>query len=84
FTLGYYIWKPFREKNAVKHQQLLLVATLTYIVILYTLLALASPNMGSLARYKIGASPFLIYLLSLPLSFYLYQILPPRVNKPRS
>ena len=39
-----------------------LVATLTYIVVLGSLLAFASPNFGSLVRYKVAFLPFLVFL----------------------
>lgn len=49
---------------------LLLMGGLTYISLLAILLALASPNFGSLSRYKVGFLPFMAYLLHIPLSQY--------------
>lgn len=49
---------------------ILLVGTLTYITLLAILLALASPNLGSLSRYKVGFLPLMAYLLHIPLSQY--------------
>ncbi len=40
-----------------------LLALLLYTVLLATLLALSSPNFGTLLRYKVGFLPFLAYLL---------------------
>jgi hypothetical protein len=42
---------------------ILLVAAVIYILLLATLLALASPNFGSLARYRVGFLPFLVYIV---------------------
>lgn len=42
---------------------LLLLSTLLYIVFLAVLMAFASPNFGTLMRYKIGFLPLFIYLL---------------------
>ncbi|MBC8109901.1 MAG: hypothetical protein H7Y04_02455 [Verrucomicrobia bacterium] len=43
---------------------LLGLAGLTYILLLAMLLAFSSPNLGTLARYKVVFLPFLVYLLS--------------------
>lgn len=49
---------------------LLLMGGITYILLLAILLAIASPNFGSLSRYKVGFLPFMAYLLHIPLSRY--------------
>ncbi len=50
--------KLFRSPNRI-----LVVAIITYILILATFLALSTPNLGTLSRYKVGFLPFLVYLL---------------------
>ena len=42
--------------------RLWIAAAMTYIVVLGTLLAFASPNFGSLVRYKVAFLPFLVFL----------------------
>jgi hypothetical protein len=42
---------------------ILLLAAMIYILLLATLLGLASPNFGSLARYRVGFLPFLVYIV---------------------
>ena len=44
-------------------QPLMLLTTGIYIFLLSTLLALSSPNFGSLSRYKVGYLPFFIFLI---------------------
>lgn len=43
--------------------RVLIFSTSVYIVILCLFLALSTPNLGTLARYKIGFQPFLIFML---------------------
>ena len=45
-------------------ERLLLFAALTFISLLAVLLALSTPNLGTLARYKIGLMPVLLYLIT--------------------
>ncbi len=42
---------------------LLLVAVIVYVLLLAALLAFSAPNFGTLARYKAGFLPFLVYLI---------------------
>ncbi len=42
---------------------LLVLGTLTFIGLLATFLALSTPNLGTLVRYRVGFYPFLIFLL---------------------
>ena len=42
---------------------ILLVASLLYIVLLAGFLAISAPNFGTLVRYKIGFWPFLVYII---------------------
>ncbi len=59
---------------------LLLFVTLMYLVVLLSITALATPNLGSLARYRVGAYPFFVYLVSLPLSSYLHKKTLPKIK----
>lgn len=53
-----------RVRQTQQHNHgLLLAATLFYIIFLAVLMAFASPNLGTLVRYKIGFLPFLVFLL---------------------
>lgn len=42
--------------------RLLVLAAVVYIVLLATLLALSTPNFGTLSRYKVGVLPFLLFV----------------------
>lgn len=44
----------------------LVFATIVYIVLLTTFLALSTPNFGTLSRYRVGALPLLVLLCLLP------------------
>ena len=44
-------------------QRLLTFSVCVYIVLLCIFLSLSTPNMGSLSRYKVGFTPFLIFLM---------------------
>jgi hypothetical protein len=52
---------------------LLLTAAIMYVLVLSFLLPIASPNWGSLVRYKVGYMPFLLLLITFrnPLILYL-------------
>ena len=43
--------------------RLLIFSTVVYILLLCLFLALSTPNLGSLARYKVGFQPFFVFLL---------------------
>jgi hypothetical protein len=43
--------------------RLLIFSTLVYIVILCLFLALSTPNLGTLTRYKVGFQPFFVFML---------------------
>ncbi len=43
--------------------RLLIFSSIVYILILCLFLALSTPNFGTLARYKVGFQPFLIFIL---------------------
>ncbi len=65
YTLVYYGIHRVKIKNP-----LLIFALLTYICLLATVLAIASPNFGSLVRYKVAFLPFFIYLILIPFNSY--------------
>lgn len=49
-------------KRIVVKEKLLVKSAVVYIIILSVLLALSSPNFGTLMRYKVAYLPFLLYL----------------------
>jgi hypothetical protein len=59
-----------RKKSSHK---LLLFSTILYIALLCIFLALSTPNLGTLSRYRVGFLPFLIFIISYrnPLLTYL-------------
>lgn len=50
------------SKLSSSPERLLIVAAIVYVVLLSVFLALATPNLGTLSRYKIGFLPFLVFL----------------------
>lgn len=52
----------FRSIGQSPHR-LLIFSVVVYIVILCVFLSLSTPNLGTLARYKVGFQPFLVFLL---------------------
>ncbi len=63
----------FQEKTLTSKQYFLIIGALVYIAFLATLLALASPNFGTLVRYKVGFMPVFLYLIHLPIASRLHQ-----------
>lgn len=53
----------YRITTIGKHR-LLLLSTCIYIALLCIFLALSTPNLGTLSRYRIGFLPFLIFILT--------------------
>ena len=51
----------FRMKSP---HRLLLFSTIMYIALLCIFLALSTPNLGTLSRYRVGFLPFLIFIIS--------------------
>lgn len=51
-------------RNPRKSWSTLTLALVSYCVVLAIFLALSTPNLGTLSRYRVGFLPFLIYLLS--------------------
>ncbi len=47
----------------ISNNGILVVAAIAYIVISASFLALSTPNMGTLARYKVGFIPIFVYLI---------------------
>jgi hypothetical protein len=64
----------FREKDTTS-QQLLFYSTIVYVALLCIFLALSTPNLGTLSRYRIGFLPFLVFVVSYrnPLLQYLFS-----------
>jgi hypothetical protein len=63
FILGAIIFSiPSLKKIRGSPNNVLVVATISYVVIMAILLALATPNFGTLDRYKVGFSPFLLLI----------------------
>lgn len=64
--------KAWKEPSLlIQRKTLLLTSFLLYIFILLTVLAFASPNFGGLIRYRVGAYPFYIYLILIPLNQFI-------------
>jgi len=61
--------------NKVGSHRLLLLSTIAYIIFLCIFLALSTPNLGTLSRYRVGFYPFLIFLVAYrnPILTYFYQ-----------
>ena len=77
---------PSVHKLVSSPNRILVLALLAYILILATLLALSTPNLGTLSRYKVGFLPFLVYLLLchnqwLTRLVNLNQVLKPHINE---
>ncbi|MEQ1587310.1 MAG: hypothetical protein ABL895_15580 [Cyclobacteriaceae bacterium] len=64
----------FRKKTA-SADHLLYYSVLVYVVLLCIFLALSTPNLGTLSRYRIGFTPFLVFIASYrnPLLHYLFD-----------
>lgn len=54
-----------RNFEVKKEYQMLLICGILYIALLTPLLAIAAPNLGTLARYKAGYTPFLVYIFGI-------------------
>ncbi|WP_044205272.1 hypothetical protein [Flammeovirga sp. OC4] len=60
-----------KKVKTSKYNPLLISILLAYSLLMIGFLAIASPNLGSLSRYKIGASVFLYYVLLIQVEPYL-------------
>ncbi|MBS1506706.1 MAG: glycosyltransferase family 39 protein [Bacteroidetes bacterium] len=54
---------PSLRNKADGTNKIFLLAVLSYVLVLGVFLALSTPNLGSLSRYRIGFLPFLIFLI---------------------
>jgi len=64
FIFGLFAFSLARIKIFLaSSNRLLIVSTLAYILILCLFLSLSTPNLGTLARYKVGFQPFFIFML---------------------
>jgi len=63
----------FFRKKVESGNTLLMVSALVYIVLLCIFLALSTPNLGTLSRYRVGFLPFLVFIITYrnPLLTYL-------------
>lgn len=69
----YGLYQVKKKSQHIKTLQLEILFISFYVLIMSTLLAFATPNLGTLVRYKVGYLPFLLLLL-LPNSYrYLYK-----------
>lgn len=66
------------RKQWTTESRMLLFSGLVYIVLLAVFLALSTPNLGTLSRYRVGFLPFLVFILlhRNPLLGYLTRRLP--------
>ena len=62
FLLVLVVASSFRK--SVKTDNLLLLSAVVYIVLLCIFLALSTPNLGTLSRYRAGFLPFFIFIIS--------------------
>ena len=63
--LGLFVASLVRWWQNGRYFSTLIFVILIYIVVLATMLALSSPNFGTLSRYKVGFVPFEVYLMLL-------------------
>ena len=66
-----------RLRDFIRSQdRLITLSVIVYVFLLCVFLALSTPNFGSLARYKVGFMPFLLFLLSYknPLIHYVLSL----------
>lgn len=54
----------FLRKSWRTHYGLLLTAILVYVTFLCVLLALSTPNLGTLSRYRVGFLPFFVFVIA--------------------
>jgi hypothetical protein len=54
----------FFRKSWRTHYGLLLTAILVYVALLCVLLALSTPNLGTLSRYRVGFLPFFVFVIA--------------------
>ncbi|MDH5474153.1 MAG: hypothetical protein OEX22_00525 [Cyclobacteriaceae bacterium] len=64
FLVALFLVFPFRKIKIKKNEWPVILTCFTYIIVLAVLLALSTPNFGTLSRYRISFLPFLVVLLS--------------------
>lgn len=57
-----FVWS--NRKRAREPLGVLFLATISYCIVLCVFLALSTPNLGTLSRYRVGFLPFLIFILA--------------------
>lgn len=64
----------FFHRKAPNSDRLLFFSTVVYVVLLCVFLALSTPNLGTLSRYRVGFLPFFTFIISYrnPLLQYLF------------
>jgi hypothetical protein len=77
--LGLFVLTAMRFKQWASRFNELHFALLVYLIILSALLALSTPNFGSLSRYRIGFTPFLWLILLVTSD--IIQYLPKRIQR---
>ena len=66
FLLALAISIPYRKVwSGSKRWRLMVVALTVYVFVLAVFLALSTPNLGTLVRYRVGFLPFFVFLLAL-------------------
>jgi hypothetical protein len=65
----------FFRRKAQPSDRLLFFSTVVYVVLLCVFLALSTPNLGTLSRYRVGFLPFFTFIISYrnPLLQYLFD-----------
>jgi len=65
----------FFHRKAQPSDKLLFFSTVVYVVLLCVFLALSTPNLGTLSRYRVGFLPFFTFIISYrnPLLQYLFD-----------
>lgn len=64
FLFGLFLVALLRWRSIIESpHRLIIFSSIVYIVILCIFLALSTPNFGTLARYKVGFQPFLVFML---------------------
>lgn len=58
-----FVWKIKNIRMPSRENRLIIFAVLTYIVVLCIFLALSTPNLGTLSRYRVGFLSFFVLLI---------------------
>ncbi len=65
FVLILFVGSWLNLKNAFNStHQIILLAALSYCIVLCVLLALSTPNFGTLSRYRVGFLPFFVFVVA--------------------